>query len=55
MLLCLFLQGIKKEETSFTVPKDYTFAYGLMEITTKDETLGETQLCLCYCVSTQPQ
>ncbi|XP_044189086.1 uncharacterized protein LOC122968148 [Thunnus albacares] len=36
----LCVTGIKKEETSFTVPKDYTFAYGLMEITTKDETLG---------------
>ncbi|XP_042250302.1 uncharacterized protein LOC121885173 [Thunnus maccoyii] len=30
----------KKEETSFTIPKDVTIAYSLMEITTEDNTLG---------------
>ena len=50
--LCLFHQGNKKEEASFTVPKDTTFAYGLMEITTEGGTLGETSLCFCNCVST---
>eukprot|EP00064_Thunnus_orientalis_P018239 superscaffoldBa00004130_g18333 len=29
----------KKEETSFTIPKDVTIAYSLMEITTEDNTL----------------
>ncbi|XP_053195532.1 uncharacterized protein LOC128379918 [Scomber japonicus] len=36
----LLLEGNRKEETHFTVPKDTTFAYGLMEITTEGGTLG---------------
>ncbi|CAK6974596.1 Hypothetical predicted protein [Scomber scombrus] len=34
------LESNKKEETSFTVPKDTTFAYGLIEINTQGGTLG---------------
>ncbi|XP_067429683.1 gasdermin-E-like [Thunnus thynnus] len=30
----------KKKETSFTIRKDFTFAFSLMEITTEDNTLG---------------
>ncbi|KAM9338338.1 uncharacterized protein ABDE67_017893 [Symphorus nematophorus] len=36
----LSVSGKKNEETTFTVPKDSTFAYGLMEIQTEDGTLG---------------
>ncbi|KAM9338737.1 uncharacterized protein ABDE67_018284 [Symphorus nematophorus] len=35
----LSVSGKKNEETTFTVPKDSTFAYGLMEIQTEDGTL----------------
>ncbi|XP_053195530.1 uncharacterized protein LOC128379917 [Scomber japonicus] len=39
-ILHLSLLGNKKEETSYTVPEDTTFAYGLIEINTKGGTLG---------------
>lgn len=40
IFLTLFVRGNKNEATTFTVPKEHTFAYGLMEITTEDGTLG---------------
>ncbi|XP_026152357.1 uncharacterized protein LOC113124118 isoform X2 [Mastacembelus armatus] len=40
MFFSLSLLGVKKEETSFKVPKESTFAYGLMEIATEDGTVG---------------
>ncbi|XP_062291096.1 uncharacterized protein LOC133995635 [Scomber scombrus] len=36
----MLLSSNTKEETSFTVPKDTTFAYGLIEINTEGGTLG---------------
>ncbi|XP_026210857.1 gasdermin-E-like isoform X2 [Anabas testudineus] len=39
-LLTFYVLGKKKKETKFTVPQESTFAYGLMEITTEDGTLG---------------
>ncbi|XP_072228606.1 uncharacterized protein [Leuresthes tenuis] len=39
-MLSLFVKGRRQEETSFTVPEESMFAYGLVEINFKDEQLN---------------